>query len=74
MLLSLLSALRLPPAERAKYATLGQMQSPVAIQLRQALALFCVPEDDPAVSAAACENLAVPRPGHCNDITAAIFY
>jgi len=34
------------------------MQSPVAIQLRQALALFGVPEDDPPVLASARENVA----------------
>ena len=51
------------------------MQTPVALQLRQALALFCVPEDDPSVIAAACENLmlAVERPGDCPDPIAAIF-
>jgi hypothetical protein len=35
-----------------------QLSSPVAIQLRQALALFCVPEDDPPVLASARENVA----------------
>jgi hypothetical protein len=56
-----------------KHATLGKMQSPVALQLRQALAMFCVPEEDPLVIAAACEKLAVERPGHCPDVIAAIF-
>jgi hypothetical protein len=59
--------------ERAKHATLGKTQSPVAIQLRQALALFCVPEDDLHVIAAARENPAVERPGDCVDTIAAIF-
>ena len=59
--------------QRAEYATLGTMQSLVTLQLHHALALFCVPKYDPLVSAAACENLAVDRPGHCTDTTAAIF-
>ena len=32
---------------------------PVALSLRETLALFCVPEDDPLVTDAACEQLAV---------------
>ena len=35
----------------------------VALQVRQALALFWVPQDDPAVIPAARENLAVERKG-----------
>ena len=44
--------------ERAKYATLCTIQSP---------------EDDPLIIAAACENIAVDRPGHLVDKIAAIF-
>ena len=35
----------------------------VALQLHQTLALFCVPEDDPLVIAAAREKVAVASPG-----------
>ena len=49
------------------------MQSPVALQLRQSLALFGVPEDDHRVIPAACQQLAVERPGDCQDLTPAIF-
>jgi len=59
--------------KRANHATLGKTQSPVAIQLRQALALFCVPEDDLVVIGAARENPAVERPGDCVDTIAASF-
>ncbi len=45
----------------------------MAIQLRQALALFGVPQDDLPVFPAARENLAVGRPGEGVDLTAAIF-
>jgi hypothetical protein len=48
------------------------MQSPVAIQLHQALALLGVPEDDLPVIPAAGDN-AVARDGDCPDSIAAIF-
>ena len=45
----------------------------MALQLRQALALCWVPQDDFPVIPAARKNLAVVRPGDCPDIEAAIF-
>ena len=45
----------------------------MARQLRQALALFWVPQDDLLVIPAARNNLAVGRPGDCLDPIAAIF-
>ena len=45
----------------------------MALQLRQELALFWVPQDDLAVTPAARKNLAVGRPGDCPDQIAAIF-
>ena len=45
----------------------------MAIQLRQALALLWVPQDDLRVIPAARKNLAVGRPGDCPDKIAAIF-
>ena len=45
----------------------------MALQLRQALALCWVPQDDLPVIPAARKNLAVGRPGDCPDIIAAIF-
>jgi hypothetical protein len=45
----------------------------VALQLRQALALFWVPQNDLLVTPAAREKLAVKTPGDRPDPTAAIF-
>ena len=45
----------------------------MALQLRQALALVWVPQDDLAVIPAARENLAVERKGDRVDTIAAIF-
>ena len=45
----------------------------MALQLRQELALFWVPQDDLAVIPAARKHLAVGRPGECPDPIAAIF-
>ena len=45
----------------------------MALQLRQELALFWVPQDDLAVTPAARKNLAVGRPGDCPDPRTAIF-
>ncbi len=45
----------------------------MALQLRQALALLWVPQDDLRVIPAARKNLAVGRPGDCPDKIAAIF-
>jgi len=45
----------------------------VALQIRQALALFWVPQDDPAVIPAARENLAVERKGDRPDNIAVAF-
>ena len=45
----------------------------MALQLRQALALCWVPQDDLSVTPAARKKLAVERPGQCVDNTAAIF-
>ncbi len=45
----------------------------MALQLRQELALFWVPQDDLLVIPAARKNLAVGRPGNCIDTIAAIF-
>jgi hypothetical protein len=45
----------------------------VALQLRQALPLVWVPQDDPPVIPAARENLAVGRNGDRPDPIAAIF-
>ena len=46
----------------------------MALQLRQALALCWVPQDDFPVIPAARKNLAVVRPGYCLDPTAAPGY
>ena len=43
------------------------------LQLRQALVLFWIQQDDPAVVPAARENLAVKTPGDRPDPIAAIF-
>ena len=65
--------LRLSPGEGGKHATLGKMQSPVAIQLHQSLALVWVPQNDLVVTPAARENLAVERKVDREDKIAAIF-
>ena len=56
---------------------IGKQQKPIllenGLERLQALALFWVPQDDPAVMPAARENLTVGRKGDRPDLTAAIF-